>query len=91
MHCQRHTPYFYKANLCNQLLVPKIDFISNLAQSLIPVILSMFFRFCFGFNYYYFISRYKKIEEGKGLGFWVFFFLKSPHLTGGKINANTLI
>lgn len=42
MQCQRHTPYFHKTKLCHQLLVTKIDFISNLAQSLIPVIVSIF-------------------------------------------------
>lgn len=35
---------FIKLSLLSEL-VPKIDFISNLAQSLIPVILSMFFGF----------------------------------------------
>lgn len=82
MHCQRHTPYFHKANLCHQLLVPKIDFISNLAQSLIPVILSMCFfnvggGLWFGFYFLIIIILSVDMRKQRRVKAWVLFFEKA--------------
>lgn len=82
MHCQRHTPYFHKANLCHQLLVPKIDFISNLAQSLIPVILSMWFfnvggGLWFGFYFLIIIILSVDMRKQRRVKAWVLFFEKA--------------
>lgn len=77
MHCQRHTPYFHKANLCHQLLVPKIDFISNLAQSLIPVKLSIFFWFWFGLGFLIINILSVDIRKQRRVKAWFLFFGKA--------------